>query len=196
MSGLKFLITLFVIYLIFRSIMRKVLSAVNSEGGGALKNKMGNVIQQMKQEMEKARLEAEREASGTDAEILMDDDPWEELRGADVPRSEVLCETDSDLPDAPRNRWEAEEERPSLHERWEVTDESPSSQERWDAVDETPSLWDLPGESEAAPCVTRKRVGPSEVPEDRCRGQRKRRRRLKEAVIWKEILDSPIGMRS
>lgn len=188
MSGLKFLITLFVIYLIFRSIMRKVLSAVNSDGGGALKGKLGDVIEQMKREMEKARLEAEREAAGMDEDTVMGDDPWAELREA------------SEAPLEERRPWEEElleeEATPSVrsHERWDAGDETPSLHERWDAVDEAPSLWDSPDEEtapEAAPAV---RVQPV-----RCSSRRKRhqrRMRLKEAVVWKEILDRPVGLRS
>jgi len=188
MGGLKFLITLFVIYLIFRSIMRKVLSAVNSEGGGALKGKLGDVIEQMKQEMEKAKLEAEREAAGMDEDMAMDDDPWAELRE----------ESDASFDES--DSWDEEllEEESThtvrTHERWDAADERPSLHERWNAEDEAPSLWDSTEDERAPEVSTAVEVAP-----ERCRpqGQRhKRRMRLKEAVIWKEVLDRPIGLRS
>ncbi|SCY72724.1 hypothetical protein [Desulfoluna spongiiphila] len=202
MGGLKFLITLVVIYLIFRSIMRKVLSSVNSEGGGALKGKLGDVIEQMKQEMEKARLEAEREAAGEDDEDFMDDDPWEELRGGSESYREEILEEDSVIS---QERWEADDERPSLHERWEEGDDSPALHERWNAEDERPdlherweatddsaSLWDSPEGGHKA-----KRVSPEArtAAIQPCDSRRKHRMRLKEAVIWKEILDRPVGLR-
>ncbi|BCS98353.1 hypothetical protein DSLASN_39850 [Desulfoluna limicola] len=200
MGGLKFLITLFVIYLIFRSIMRKVLSAVNSEGGGALKGKLGDVIEQMKREMEKAKLEAEQEAAGMDEG--MSDDPWAELREASDtpldgrrPWEEELLEEEAASPVASHERWDAEDERPSLHERWNAGDEAPALHERWDAAeDEAPSLWDSTDEDRAPKVATAAEVTPG-----RCRSQgkrHKRRMRLKEAVIWKEVLDRPIGLRS
>jgi len=215
MSGLKFLIMLFVIYLIFRFIMRKVLSAVNSEGGGALKSKLGNVIERMKLEMEKARLEAEREASGADEEISMVDDPWGVLKrdngaspGGGRSLEEELLEEDGAAPvrsrerwnaeeETPslRERWDAEDETPSLHERWDAEEETPSLHERWDAVDEAPSRWDSP-EGEELPRAARVRVSASGVLPETCHVRRRRRMRLKEAVIWKEILDQPVGMRS
>lgn len=201
MGGLKFLITLFVIYLIFRSIMRKVLSAVNSEGGGALKSKLGGVIEQMKQEMEKAKLEAEREAAGMDEGMAMSDDPWAELReesdsslNESRPWKDELLEEEAASPVTSHERWDASDERPSLHERWNAGDEAPSLHERWDAEDEAPSLWDST-EDERAPKV----ATAVEVTPERCRPQgkrHKRRMRLKEAVIWKEVLDRPIGLRS
>lgn len=201
MGGLKFLITLFVIYLIFRSIMRKVLSAVNSEGGGALKGKLGDVIEQMKREMEKAKLEAEREAAGMDEDMAMSDDPWAELREAsDAPLDESdsweeeLLEEEATSSVRTHERWDAADERPSLHERWNAGDESPSLHERWDAEDEAPSLWDSTDDERAPKVATALEVAP-----ERCRPQGKRHRRrmrLKEAVIWKEVLDRPIGLRS
>ena len=189
MGGLKFLITLFVIYLIFRSIMRKVLSAVNSEGGGALKGKLGGVIETMKREMEKAKLEAEREAAGVDEEMILRDDPWAELR-EDEEDEEDLFEGDAGF------RTSSSEEEAAVpassRERWDAVNEPPSLHERWDSVDDTPSLWDSP-EEKKAPIAARG----AEVPTGTCRrGKRKRRMRLKEAVMWKEILDPPVGLRS
>jgi hypothetical protein len=205
MSGFKFLITLVVIYLIFRSIMRKVLSAVNSEGGSALKGKLGEAIEQMKREMEKARLEAEREAAGMDEEAYMADDPWAELKETDRVRREVILEEDLEAPMASHDRWDAGEERPILHERWDAGDDRPSLHERWEAGDERPSLherweteeesttlWDTSDESHR---VARTSGETPETAPEACRRGRKRRKRLKEAVVWKEILDRPVGLR-
>jgi hypothetical protein len=179
MGGLKFLITLFVIYLIFRAIMRKVLSAVNSDTGGALKGKLGNVIETMKREMEKAKLEAEREAAGVDEEMILRDDPWAELRD-DEEDEEDLFIGDGFF------RKERVEEEAAVRG---------SSHERWNEVDETPALWDRP-EVEDAPRVARSRGEVPHRPQGSCRTRRKRRMRLKEAIMWKEILDPPVGLRS
>ena len=90
--------------------------------------------------------------------------------------------------------WEGEARvAPSSHERWDQVDET-SSHERWDEVDETPSLWDR---LEEEPHGTA-----PEAPERACASHHKKcprhknRMRLKEAMIWKEILDSPVGLRS
>jgi len=204
MGGLKFLITLVVIYLIFRSIMRKVLSSVNSQTVGT-KGKLGDIIKQMTDEMEKARREAERQIAGEDAEDaedVMADDPWAELRGESEPLQEEILEEDTETS---QELWEADDERPSLHERWEARDESPSLHERWNAGDERPdlherweaadesaSLWDSPDEGHKKRVVSSAKAMPVHHP---CGSRRKHRRRLKEAVIWKEILDRPLGLR-
>lgn len=217
MSGFEFLISLVVIYLIFRSVMRKVLSKVNPEGGGALKGKLGDILEKMKQEMERARLEAEREASGEGGQGPTAEDPWAELTAEGEPFPEEILEGDEatvasrdpwdaeDERPSLHERWDAEDERPSLHERWEAEDERPSLHERWEAGDERPSLrerweaeeeevalWDrLEGaEKEGTAAGAAREGGPGS-----CRHRRRRRMGLKEAIIWKEILDRPLGLR-
>lgn len=198
MGGIKFLITLVVIYLVFRSVMRKIISTVNPEGGDSPKRgKLGDIIAQMKEEMERARLEAEREAAGEEDDFL-DDDPWADLR-----EDAETLEVDSDMPgerwdaddDRPslHERWEADEERPSLHERWNEEDERPALHERWDSAEEGTSLWDSPEGRRPA----RRSLSEEPTPgTDTCARSGKRRTRLKEAIVWKEILDRPVGLKS
>ncbi|VFQ43605.1 hypothetical protein [Desulfoluna butyratoxydans] len=194
MGGIKFLITLVVIYLVFRSVMRKIISTVNPEGGDSPKRgKLGDIIAQMKEEMERARLEAEREAAGEEDDFL-DDDPWADLREDAEPLREETLEADSDA-HRPllHERWDEEDERPELHERWDEEDERPALHERWNATDESDSLWDS---SEERP-AKRRAQSVTPAPEDgTCARGRKRRTRLKEAIVWKEILDRPVGLRS
>ena len=155
MGGLRFLITIFVVYLIFRSIMRRVLAAVNQDGDAPSQGKVGGIIFRMKQEMDRARRDAQREASGDEAVEVTDEGSWEE------PEAELLFEGDDSAP-----------------------------RERWDEVDETPSFWDR--QEEKSPVVS-----PGVAPSS-CRNTCHRRRRripLKQALIWKEILDAPVGLR-
>lgn len=205
MSGVKFLITLVVIYLIFRSVMRKVLSALNSDGGSAMKGKLGDVIEQMKREVEKARLEAERQAAGTTDEMIISENPWAEMTEGEqahpVRKSQPLREERpteaTPAPAASHERWDTVDETPSLWDRAEMesVETAPS---RWDlpeeeAVDLTPSLWDRSDDEEELPLAARAPMPPVK---GTCRTRRKMRIHLKEAVIWKEILDRPVGLRS
>ena len=174
MSGLKFLFMLFLIYLGFRSIMKKVFSAVKSEGGAPMKGQIGNAIERVKQEIEKARLEAEREAAGLDEEMPLRDDPWAEYHEKDGDlfvgdgffKKEPVEEAEVVVAASARNRWDDDE-------------------------DETPSLWDR---SDDEP-VARSQGDSPHARRKACSRPRRRRTRLKEAIVWKEILDTPVGLR-
>lgn len=167
MSGLKFLFTLLVIYFIFRSVMKKVVGAMTpDEGGGGLKGKLGDIINQVKDEIEKAKLEMEHEASTEEG------DPW----------------ADFDLPD------EAMRTSDSRYEE-ELMEEDPFyAQSRWDGERDEVSSWD--DEEDEMVQVVAKEEPPTPPPSPQTPKTSKRRRsRLKEAVIWKEILDRPVGLR-
>ena len=166
MSGLKFLITLLVIYFIFRSVMKKVLGAVNpEEGGGGFRGKLGEIINQMKEEVERATQEMAQETA------MEEEDPWADL----------------DSPDEEAASYEYEEEM--LEE-----DVAFSSGDRWDEERVDVSLWD--DKSEEAVSSERVREMPQEVLlKPKKKGRSMRGQRLREAVVWKEILDRPVGLR-
>ena len=175
MGGLKFLFMLFLIYLGFRSIMKKVFSAVKSDGDAPTKGQLGNAIERVKQEMEKARLEAEREAAGLDEETPRQDDPWSEFNDED--EDEDLFEGDRFFRKEP-----VEEAVASTRSRWD------------DEGEETPSLWDRSDDEPVARVVRSKETSP-DAPRKSCSRRVRARMRLKEAIVWKEILDTPVGLR-
>ena len=156
MGPIKFFITLWVIYLIFRAVMKKALGmATSPEKEGALKGKIGDVVGQIREEIRKAQAEAQREKTLEDQE-----DPWTDFRH--------------------------EEEEGAFEET--LWDEAPEESSLWDQEAETEDMAPTPG-----PSALKKEPSPKPPESKRPVSAR---RRLREAVVWKEILDAPIALRN